>query len=281
MTHRMIFFPIILLSTIVFAQNDNSTLKGKAATAADKIESKCIEWRRDFHQHPELGNNEKRTAAIVTAHLKKLGIETKEGVGKTGVVGILKGGKPGPCIALRADMDGLPIVERVNLPFASKIKTTYNGQDVGAMHACGHDTHVAILMSVAEILSGMKNDIKGTIKFIFQPAEEGPPEGEEGGAALMVKEGVMENPKVDVIFGLHIESNIESGTIEYKPGSFMASSDWFTIKVKGKGSHGSQPWLGVDPIQISAQIIAGLQSIVRLEKLMGAEEAISFQKNVK
>ncbi|HQV54024.1 MAG TPA: amidohydrolase [Chitinophagaceae bacterium] len=262
MTHRMIFFPIILLSTIVFAQNDNSTLKGKAATAADKIESKCIEWRRDFHQHPELGNNEKRTAAIVTAHLKKLGIETKEGVGKTGVVGILKGGKPGPCIALRADMDGLPIVERVNLPFASKIKTTYNGQDVGAMHACGHDTHVAILMSVAEILSGMKNDIKGTIKFIFQPAEEGPPEGEEGGAALMVKEGVMENPKVDVIFGLHIESNIESGTIEYKPGSFMASSDWFTIKVKGKGSHGSQPWLGVDPIQISAQIIAGLQSIV-------------------
>lgn len=262
MLNKILLLPVLLFSTIAFAQTDNTRLKEKTSAAADKIESKCIEWRRDFHEYPELGNNEKRTAAIVAAHLKKLGIETTEGVAKTGVVGILKGGKPGPCIALRADMDGLPIVERVDLPFASKVKTTYNGQEVGAMHACGHDTHVAMLMSVAEILSGMKNDIKGTIKFIFQPAEEGPPEGEEGGAALMVKEGVMENPKVDVIFGLHIESNIEAGTIEYKPGSFMASSDWFTIKVKGKGSHGSQPWLGVDPIQISAQIIAGLQSIV-------------------
>ena len=262
MLRKIILILVILIPTIAFAQPETTKLKEKAYASADRIESKCIEWRRDFHEHPELGNNEKRTAVIVAAHLKKLGIETKEGVGKTGVVGILQGGKPGPCIALRADMDGLPIVERVNLPFASKIKTTYNGQKVGAMHACGHDTHVAMLMSVAEILSGMKNDIKGTIKFIFQPAEEGPPEGEEGGAALMVKEGVMENPKVDVIFGLHIESNIESGTIEYKSGSFMASSDWFTIKVKGKGSHGSQPWLGVDPIQISAQIIAGLQSIV-------------------
>lgn len=279
MTHRMIFFPILLLSTFVFAQNDNSKLKEKAAAAADKIESKCIEWRRDFHQHPELGNSEKRTAAIIVAHLKKLGIETKEGVGKTGVVGILKGGKSGPCIALRADMDGLPIVERVNIPFTSKVKTTYNGQEVGAMHACGHDTHVAMLMSVAEILAGIKNDIKGTIKFIFQPAEEGPPEGQEGGAALMVKEGVMENPKVDVIFGLHIESAIEVGTIEYKPGSFMASSDWFTIKVKGKGSHGSQPWLGIDPIQISAQIIAGLQSIVsRQSELTKAPVVITVGK---
>ena len=279
MTHRMIFFPILLFSTIVFAQNDNSKLKEKAAAAADKIESKCIEWRRDFHQHPELGNSETRTAAIIAAHLKKLGIETKEGVGKTGVVGILKGGKPGPCIALRADMDGLPIVERVNLPFTSKVKTTYNGQEVGAMHACGHDTHVAMLMSVAEILAGMKNDIKGTVKFIFQPAEEGPPEGQEGGAALMVKEGVMENPKVDVIFGLHIESAIEVGTIEYKPGSFMASSDWFTIKVKGKGSHGSQPWKGVDPIQISAQIISGLQSIVsRQSELTKAPVVITVGK---
>lgn len=176
-------------------------------------------------------------------------------------------------------MDGLPIVERVNLPFTSKVKTTYNGQEVGAMHACGHDTHVAMLMSVAEILAGMKNDIKGTVKFIFQPAEEGPPEGEEGGAALMVKEGVMENPKVDVIFGLHIESAIEVGTIEYKPGSFMASSDWFTIKVKGKGSHGSQPWLGVDPIQISAQIISGLQSIVsRQSELTKAPVVITVGK---
>jgi amidohydrolase len=253
---------LIALSIQGSAQNDIAKLKEKASLEADKIESKCIAWRRDIHEHPELGNHETRTAKIIADHLKKLGIEVKEGVAKTGVVGILKGGKPGPCIALRADIDALPLVERVNLTYASKQKSTYNGQEVGVMHACGHDTHVAMLMSVAEILSGMKNDIKGTIKFIFQPAEEGPPEGEEGGAALMVKEGVMENPKVDVIFGLHIESDVEVGTIQYKPGAFMASSDWFHILVKGKGSHGSQPWKGIDPIQISAQIIEGLQSIV-------------------
>jgi amidohydrolase len=253
---------LIALSMQVSAQNDIVKLKEKVSVEADKIETKCIAWRRDIHEHPELGNHETRTAKIIAEHLKKLGIEIKEGVAKTGVVGILKGVLPGPCIALRADIDALPLVERVNLPFASKQKSTYNGQEVGVMHACGHDTHVAMLMSVAEILSGMKNDIKGTIKFIFQPAEEGPPEGEEGGAALMVKEGVMENPKVDVIFGLHIESDVEVGTIQYKPGAFMASSDWFHILVKGKGSHGSQPWKGIDPIQISAQIIEGLQSIV-------------------
>lgn len=209
-----------------------------------------------------MGNHEFRTAKLIAEHLKKLGLEVKEGVAKTGVVGILKGGKPGPCIALRADMDALPIVEKTNVPFASKERSNYNGQEVGVMHACGHDTHVAILMSVAEILSGIKNDLKGTVKFIFQPAEEGPPEGEEGGAELMVKEGVMANPKVDAIFGLHIESDIEVGRIEYKPGAFMASSDWFKITVKGKGSHGAQPWLGIDPIEISAQIISGLQTIV-------------------
>lgn len=263
----------------VFSQSDNKSLKDKARVEANKIEKKCIDWRRDFHENPELGNRETRTAGIIAAHLKKLGIETKEGVGKTGVVGILKGDKPGPCIALRADIDALPIIERVNIPFASKQKTIYNGQDVGVMHACGHDTHTAMLMSVAEILSGMKKDIKGTIKFIFQPAEEGPPEGEEGGAALMVKEGVMDNPKVDVIFGLHIESDIEVGNIEYKSGSFMASSDWFSIIVKGKGSHGSQPWKGVDPIQISAQIIAGLQSIVsRQSELTKAPVVITVGK---
>jgi len=252
------FFISIQLS----AQTEIEKLKAKASAAADKIESKSITWRRDFHQNPELGNRETRTAKIISEHLKKLGIEVKERVAKTGVVGILKGAKPGPCIALRADIDGLPVTERVNIPFASKQKATYNGQEVGVMHACGHDTHTAMLMSVAEILSGMKSEIKGTIKFIFQPAEEGPPEGEEGGAALMVKEGVMENPKVDVIFGLHIESDIEVGKIEYKPGAFMAAADWFSIKVKGKGSHGSQPWKGIDPIQISAQIIEGLQNIV-------------------
>lgn len=241
---------------------DIEKLKTKAYTTADKTEAKCIAWRRDFHQNPELGNRETRTAKIIADHLKKLGIETKENVAKTGVIGILRGAKPGPCVALRADIDALPVTEKVDIPFASKQKSTYNNQDVGVMHACGHDAHTAMLMTVAEILSGMKSDLKGTVKFIFQPAEEGPPEGEEGGAPLMVKEGVMENPKVDVVFGLHIESAIEAGTIEYKPGAFMASSDWFHIVVKGKGSHGSQPWLGTDPIQISAQIIEGLQNIV-------------------
>ena len=248
--------------SLLSAQNDTELLKNKAYAAADKIESRCIEWRHDFHRNPELGNREFRTAKIIAEHLRKLGIETKEGVAKTGVVGVLRGGKPGPCIALRADIDALPVTERVNLPYASQQKTTYNGQEVGVMHACGHDTHTAILMSVAEILSAMKSELRGTVKFIFQPAEEGPPEGEEGGAALMVKEGVMDNPKVEAVFGLHIESDIEAGSIEYKPGAFMASSDWFTIKVKGKGSHGSQPWKGIDPIQVSAQIIEGLQSVV-------------------
>ncbi|MBI5858329.1 MAG: amidohydrolase [Sphingobacteriales bacterium] len=262
MKPTILFVAIILISIQTFSQNDIARLKEKIAVETEKIELRCKAWRRDIHEHPELGNNERRTAKLVTEHLQKLGIEVKEGVAKTGVVGILKGGKPGPCIALRADMDALPIIERNNLPFASREKSIYNRQEVGVMHACGHDTHVAMLMSVAEILSGMKNDLKGTVKFIFQPSEEGPPEGEEGGAPLMVKEGVMENPKVDAIFGLHIESNVEVGQIHYKPGAFMASSDWFHIVVKGKGSHGSQPWLGVDPVQISAQIIEGLQSIV-------------------
>jgi amidohydrolase len=252
----------LLLSITLLAQTEIIKLKDKAAVAIDKVEPQCIAWRKQIHQYPELGNREVNTAKLVAAHLKRLGIETTEGVAKTGVVGVLKGGKPGPCIALRADMDALPVVEKVNVPFASKVKSTYNGQEVGVMHACGHDTHVAMLMSVAEVLSGMKSEIKGTIKFIFQPAEEGPPEGEEGGAALMVKEGVMENPKVDVVFGLHIESFIEVGQIHYKPGAFMASSDWFSIKVKGKGSHGSQPWLGIDPVTTSAKIIEGLQMIV-------------------
>ncbi len=258
----LIIGAMLLCSLFSFSQTDITRLKDKIAAEAEKIESKCISWRRDLHEHPELGNRETRTARLIADHLKKLGIEVKEGVGKTGVVGILRGGTPGPCIALRADMDALPIVENVKIPFASKQRSTYNGQEVGVMHACGHDSHVAMLMSTAEILAGMKADIKGTVKFIFQPAEEGPPEGEEGGAPLMVKEGVMDNPKVDVIFGMHIESDIETGRIEYKPGAFMASSDWFHIVVKGKGSHGSQPWKGVDPIQVAAQIIEGLQSIV-------------------
>jgi len=275
------FLPVLFLALTLYAsgQDENAKLKLKADALAKGIETKCISWRRDIHQNPELGNREFRTAKLVADHLRKLGIEVKEKVAKTGVVGILKGGKPGPVIALRADMDALPIVERVDLPFKSTAKSEYNGEQVGVMHACGHDTHVAMLMSVAEILSSMRSDLKGTVKFIFQPAEEGPPAGEEGGAPLMVKEGVMEDPKVDAIFGLHIESNIEVGRIEYKPGAFMAASDWFDITVKGKGSHGSQPWLGVDPIAISAQIIDGLQMIVsRQSELTKAPVVITVGK---
>lgn len=254
--------PVAICILLLWSSLSIAQLKEKIANAIDKIEPKCIAWREDIHRNPELGNREFRTAKLVADHLRKLGIDVKENVAKTGVVGILKGGKPGPCIALRADMDGLPVVENTGLPYASTAKTDYNGQQVGVMHACGHDTHVAMLMSAAEVLASVKNDLKGTVKFIFQPSEEGPPEGEEGGAYLMVREGVMDNPKVDVVFGMHIESAIEVGRVEFKPGEFMASSDWFTIKVKGKGSHGSQPWLGIDPIVISAQIIEGLQTIV-------------------
>jgi amidohydrolase len=278
---KKLFLVIIIVAFAISlqAQVDIIKMKEKVSAMTDKIEAKCIAWRRDIHEHPELGNQELRTSKLIVDHLKKIGFDVKEGIAKTGVVGILHGGKPGPCIALRADMDALPIIETVNIPFASKERSTFGGQDVGVMHACGHDSHVAMLMSVAEILSGMKNEIKGTIKFIFQPAEEGLPEGEEGGAPLMIKEGVMDNPKVDVIFGLHIESNIEVGRIEYKPGAFMAASDWFTIKVKGKGSHGSQPWLGVDPIQVSAQIIEGLQNIVsRQSELTKAPVIITVGK---
>ena len=226
------------------------------------IQQKLTKWRQHLHQHPELGNNEFKTAAYIVEQLKDLGLEISTGIAKTGVVAILKGDKPGPVIALRADMDALPVKERVNIPFASADSSLYAGVKVPVMHACGHDAHVAMLIGTARVLSSMKKNIAGTVKFIFQPAEEGPPAGEEGGAALMIKEGVMDNPKVDVVFGMHIESWIPVGDIQYKSGSFMASADLFTIKVKGRSSHGSQPWLGIDPIAVSAQIIEGMQNIV-------------------
>ena len=229
---------------------------------ASQIEQKVIAWRHDIHQNPELGNREFRTAALVAKHLQSLGIETTTQVGITGVVGILKGDKPGPVIALRADMDALPVEEVNDLAFASKVRTMYNGQETSVMHACGHDGHTAILMGVAEILASMKKDLKGTVKFIFQPAEEGPPEGEEGGAKLMVKEGVLENPKVDVIFGLHMDSESEVGKISYRPAGIMASAADFKITVKGKPSHGAAPWSSVDPIFVAAQIVTSLQQIV-------------------
>lgn len=259
--------------TPVFSQN--SKLIAKANTHADKLEQKVIEWRRDFHQYPELGNREVKTAEKIADHLKTLGIEVQTGVAHTGVVGVLKGGKPGPVVALRADIDGLPVAERVNLPFASKERSIYNGQEVGVMHACGHDTHIAMLLGAAEILAGMKNELPGTVKFIFQPAEEGAPQGEEGGAYLMVKEGVLEKgPKPEVIFGLHINSQTEVGLLKYRPGGTMASADIFRIKVKGKQVHGAYPWNGVDPIVVSAQIINGLQTIVSRQTELTEDAAV-------
>ncbi|TKC03416.1 amidohydrolase [Pedobacter cryotolerans] len=254
-----LFSALLITPLFTFAQTN---LKTDAAKKADAITQKVINWRRDFHEHPELGNLENRTAEVIAKHLQSLGIEVKTGVAKTGVVGILVGGKAGPVVALRADMDGLPVTERVVLPFASKVKTTYNDQEVGVMHACGHDSHMAILMGVAEVMASMKKDIAGTVKFIFQPAEEGVPVGQEGGAELMVKEGVLQNPKVDVIFGLHINSQTPVGQITYKPGGTMAAVNDMKITVTGKQAHGAYPWSSVDPIVVSAQIINSLQTIV-------------------
>ncbi len=256
----ILFTSISLFSVIASAQN--TALKSKIDTKAASLESKVISWRRDFHQNPELGNREFKTAEKIAAHLRSLGIEVQTGIAKTGVVGILRGSKPGPVIALRADIDALPVKERVAIPFASKVEGEYNGKTVPVMHACGHDTHTAILMGTAEILASIKSELKGTVKFIFQPAEEGPPEGEEGGAKLMVKEGVLENPKVEAIFGLHINAQTEVGKIKYRSRGTMAASDWFTIKINGKQTHGAYPWLGIDPIATAAQIIMGIQTIV-------------------
>ncbi len=255
------FVTLLIISTNALAQNTPPSLEAKVA----EVKQKVITWRRDFHEHPELSNREFNTAKKVADHLRSLGIEVRTGIAKTGVVGILKGGKPGPVVALRADMDALPVTERNNLPYKSTVTADYNGQKVGVMHACGHDSHTAMLMGAAEVLSKLKTDIPGTVVFLFQPSEEGAPEGEEGGASLMVKEGALENPKVEVAFGMHIESNIPAGDIQYKSGAFMASADLFKIKVHGKSSHGSQPWLGVDPIYVSAQIINALQGIVSRE----------------
>lgn len=269
MTNHRLTIGVLLLLFSAFA---------KAQTSFDKdiasVEQKVIEWRRDFHQNPELGNREFKTAEKIAKHLKSLGIDVQTGVAKTGVVGILKGNKPGKVVALRADIDALPVTERNDLAFKSEVTTTFLGAETSVMHACGHDTHTAILMGVAEVLSKNKDKIKGTVKFIFQPAEEGPPPGEEGGAKLMVKEGVLDNPKVDAIFGLHINSATPAGTIRYKPGGTMAATERFVVKVKGKQSHGSQPWSGVDPILISAQIINGFQSIISRESKLTEEAAV-------
>ncbi len=243
------------------------------------VESKVIEWRRDFHQNPELGNREVRTAKIVAEHLKSLGMEVESNIAYTGVVGILRGGKPGPTVMLRADMDALPVTEKVDLPFKSTKTTNYRGVDVGIMHACGHDTHVAMLMGTAEVLAKMKDELHGNVMFVFQPAEEGAPKGEEGGAELMLKEGIFKRHNPEVAFGLHISSNLPSGMIGYRSGPLMASSDRFEITVHGKQAHGSRPWNGVDPIAAAAQVVIGVNHIVSRHIDITKEPAIiSFGK---
>nr|WP_198783642.1 amidohydrolase [Shewanella putrefaciens] len=248
-----------------------------AAKLAAGVEQKVIDWRRDLHQHPELSNREFRTSKIIEKHLKSLGLEVQTGIAHTGVVGILKGGKPGPLIAIRADMDALPVTEVVDLPFASKATDTYRDQKVGVMHACGHDTHVAMLMGVAESLAKVKDSLAGDVMFIFQPAEEGAPEGEEGGAELMLKEGLFAKRNPDQVFGMHVTSSMPSGMIGLRSGPAMASEDSFTIKVKGRQTHGSRPWNGVDPIVAAAQIITNVQTIVsRQVDITKAPAVVSF-----
>ena len=264
-----LFFLLIINSSTLFAQLDSSLLSD-----INQIEEKVIEWRHYFHENPELSNREFNTAEKIAEHLKGLGFKVTEKVAHTGVVAILKGDHPGKVIALRADIDALPVTERNDLPFKSNVTTTFLGQETGVMHACGHDTHISILMGVAEVLSKHKNLIHGTVKFIFQPAEEGPPPGEEAGAPLMIKEGVLENPKVDAVFGLHIGSGSPVGTISYKPGGTMAAVERFVVNVKGKQTHGSRPWGGVDPIYISAKIIDGFQSIISRESNLTNEAAV-------
>jgi amidohydrolase len=240
-----------------------SSLVAPIDEAAQAVEPRVIAWRRDLHAHPELGNREFRTAGIVAEHLKKLGLdEVRTGVAHTGVVGLLKGALPGPVVALRADMDGLPVAEEVDVPFASKVRTTWNGEDVGVMHACGHDTHTAILMGVAEVLAGLRAQLRGSVKFLFQPAEEMPPEGEDGGAKMMVEEGALENPVPNAVFGLHVTSRHPVGVIGYRPGPAMASADSLKISVHGRQTHGAMPWYGVDPIVTAAQVVLGLQTVV-------------------
>lgn len=273
MTHHLQLLGLLLCTPLVLGAQ-----KASLDTALEEVNPKVIEWRRQIHQNPELSNREFQTAAMVADHLRSLGIEVQTGIAGTGVVGILKGKYPGKTLAIRADMDALPVTERNDLPFKSTVTALYQGDSIGVMHACGHDAHVAILMGVAEVLS-RNNQFRGTVKFIFQPAEEGAPDGEEGGAKIMIREGVLENPKVDAIIGLHIASYLPVGKLAYRPGAAMAASQQFNILVTGKQTHGSAPWAGVDPIYISAKIIDGLQSLVSREsELTRAPVVLSFGK---
>lgn len=267
MNHPMKWFPIFVLLAVSepraqpAGRAPANPLAGDVDRLTAEILPQVVAWRRDFHQHPELGNRERRTAKVIADILSKLGYEVKTGVAHTGVVAVLKGTKPGPVVALRSDMDALPVTEQGTLPFKSTEKAMWNGQEVGVMHACGHDNHMAILLGVATELARLQSQLPGTIKLIFQPAEEGAPAGEEGGAEMMVKEGILENPRVDAVFGLHVFP-FPAGHIVYRAGPLMASGDSFRITVKGRQTHGAVPWGGVDPIVIGSQIVLALQTIV-------------------
>jgi amidohydrolase len=258
---KLMLATALFLSTQMIAQD----LPKNFTALLNEVEPQLISWRQHFHEFPELSNREFKTGSYIADYLKSIGLEVNYPVAKTGVVAILKGGKPGPVVGLRADIDALPVLERTPIAFASKVKAEYNGQSVGVMHACGHDAHTAILMATAKMLKQMQKELPGTVVFLFQPAEEGAPNGEEGGAPLMIKEGVMDNPKMDVIFGLHMAAELPVGTLGFKSGAAQASSDLFKIVVHGKGSHGAMPWGSIDPIVISAEIIEGLQHIVSRE----------------
>jgi amidohydrolase len=265
--------PALLLAAVLSAAATSSAALDLDEAARD-IEPRMIAWRRDFHQHPELGNREFRTAAIVAKHLETLNLEVRTGMAHTGVAGVLRGGRPGPVIALRADMDALPVTEEVDLPFASKVTTEFRGQQTGVMHACGHDAHVAMLMAAAEVLTAKRAELPGTVLFIFQPAEEGAPEGERGGAPLMLEDGLFDIVRPEAVFGLHVHASLNAGVIGYRPGPFMAGSDFFKLVVKGRQTHGARPWDGLDPIVVSAQIVNGLQTIVSRQVDVADEPAV-------
>jgi amidohydrolase len=273
---------LLALGAAMCAQAQDSA----ANDALQRLQPKMVEWRRDLHQHPELGNNEVRTAKRVTDHLRALGLQPKTGIAPTGVTAILKGGKPGPRIALRADMDALPVTEQTGLPFASQVKSVYRGQPVGVMHACGHDAHVSILMGVAAALVAAKDELPGEVMFVFQPAEEGPPvAGETFGAALMLQQGIFNDFKPDAVFGLHVWAGLAAGQVGTRSGALMASADEWTLTVRGKQTHGSRPWDGVDPITIGAQILLGTQSIIARQVNIAATPVVltagQFQSGVR
>ena len=255
------FVTLLLAPGGAAEQSPKADLASEIDRRAADVEKRVVAWRRDIHQHPELSNREFRTARLVAEHLEELGFEVRRGVAHTGVVGVLRGGRPGPAVALRADMDALPVTEEVDVPFASKLRTTYLGREVGVMHACGHDAHTAILLGVADVLAGVREQLSGSVVFLFQPAEEGAPPGEKGGAKLMLAEGAFDDPRPDAVFGLHVVPQFRVGEIAYLPGGAMASSDRLTITVKGRQTHAAYPWLGVDPIAVASRIVLALEAI--------------------